>query len=137
MGEEVQELVSQFWASYQANQGQPNAEDWGQISKDAPQRAASDSPEPACVAWWSALPVAVQDKLLADPRKITMHEAWRESVKRLEAVNFARASVSLSGFKISAEQEALSIRYINGEVTISEMIQTITEQAQRFRNEGT
>jgi hypothetical protein len=137
MGEEVQELVSRFWASYQASRGEPNVEELGNISEDARRRATSDSSEPACVAWWLALPLAVQQKWLADPKTPNMHEAWRESVKRLEAVNFARANVSLSGFKTSAEQEALSIRYINGEVTISEMIQSIHEQAQRFRNEGT
>jgi len=137
MGEEVQELVSRFWASYQSSQGEPNAEELGQVSDDARQCAASDAPELACVAWWLALPLAVQQKWLADPKTPNMHEAWRESVKRLEAVNFARASVSLEGFKTSAEQEALSIRYINGEVTISEVIQTITEQAERFRIEGT
>jgi hypothetical protein len=132
MGEEVQELVSRFLVSYQASQGEPNAEESGQISNEARRRIASDSPEPACVAWWLALPPALQQKWLADPETPTMREAWRESVKRLEGVNFARASVSLSGFKTSAEQEAMSIRYINGEVTISEVIQSIHEHAQRF-----
>jgi len=137
MGEEVQELVNRFWASYRPSQGEPGEEELGQVSEDTRQCAASGSPEPACVAWWLALPLAVQHKWLADPKTPTMHEAWHESVKRLDAVNFARASVGLSGFKISAEHEALSIRYISGEVTISEVIQSIHEQAQRFRNEGT
>lgn len=61
-----------------------------------------------------------------------MREAWRESFKRLEAVNFARANVGLEGFKPSPECEALAMRLINGEIEFPEVIETVKEQAQRL-----
>jgi hypothetical protein len=79
------------------------------------------------VEWWSALPVAVQQKWLANPKTPTMYGAWCERRKRQEAVNFARANVGLEGFKPSPEDEALAVRYINGE------IETVKEQTQRLR----
>jgi hypothetical protein len=53
-----------------------------------------------------------------------------ERRRRESAVNFARASVGLEGFKISAEDEALVRRYIDGEVEISEILKAAREQAQ-------
>lgn len=64
-----------------------------------------------------------------EPAPIT--EAERR--KRQEAVNFARASVSLEGFKPSPECEAQAVRFINGEIEIAEVIATINERAQRLR----
>lgn len=43
-----------------------------------------------------------------------------ERVRRETAVRFARNSVRLEGFKLSAEAEALNRRYINGEITSAE-----------------
>lgn len=56
-----------------------------------------------------------------------------ERRKRQEAVNFARASVGLEGFKPSPECEAQAVRFINGEIEIAEVIATINEGAQRLR----
>ena len=56
-----------------------------------------------------------------------------ERRKRREAVNFARASVGLEGFKPSPECEAQAVRFINGEIEIAEVIATINEGAQRLR----
>lgn len=55
-----------------------------------------------------------------------------ERRKRQEAVNFARASVGLEGFKPSPECEALAVRFINGEIEFPEIIATINEQTQRL-----
>ena len=54
-----------------------------------------------------------------------------ERRKRQQAVNFARASVGLEGFKPSPECDALAVRYVNGEIEISEVIESINEQAPR------
>ena len=56
-----------------------------------------------------------------------------ERRKRQEAVNFARASVGLEGFKPSPECEAQAVRFINGEIEIAEVIATINERAQSLR----
>lgn len=55
-----------------------------------------------------------------------------ERRKRQEAVNFARASLFLSEFTPSPECEALAVRYVNGEIEISEVIESIKEQTQRL-----
>ncbi|TQM98466.1 hypothetical protein BDD18_4354 [Acidovorax temperans] len=55
-----------------------------------------------------------------------------ERRKRQKAVDFARASVGLEGFKLSPECDALAVRYVNGEIEISEVIEGINEQAQRL-----
>ena len=128
MNADVQEFVSRFWASYQPRADEPSAEELAQIAEDARQRAALAPPEPACAEWWSALPVAVQQKWLTDPKTPTMYGAWCERRKRQEAVNFARANVGLEGFKPSPENEALAVRYINGEIELSEVVETVTVQ---------
>lgn len=122
MSENVQEFVSRFWASYQPREDEPSADELAQIAEDARQRAASAPPEPACIEWWSALPVAVQQKWLADPKTPTMRDAWRESAKRLEAVNYARASVGLEGFKLSEAEEQRAARFVAGEIDLAELV---------------
>jgi hypothetical protein len=49
-----------------------------------------------------------------------------ERQKRLEAVNFARGSVRLEGFILSAEEMAENERYIAGEITIEDMLASAT-----------
>lgn len=132
MSKDVQEIVSRFLASYQPRADESSAEELAQIAEAARLCTALAPPEPACVEWWSALPVAVQQKWLANPQTPTMREAWRESCKRLEAVNFGRASVGLEGFKPSPENEALAVRFINGEIEFPEVIKTVKEQAQHW-----
>lgn len=122
MSKDVQEAISRFWASYQPREDEPSADELAQIAEDARQRAASAPPEPACVEWWSALAVAVQQKWLADPKTPTMREAWRESAKRLEAVNYARASVGLEGFKLSEAEEQRAARFVAGEIDLAELV---------------
>ena len=80
------------------------------------------APPSDCVEWWSALPVAVQQKWLANPKTATMYGAWCERRKRLEAVNFARASVGLEGFKSSEESEQHAARFVAGEITLAEFL---------------
>ena len=45
-----------------------------------------------------------------------------ERRKRQEAVNFARASVGLEGFKISEEVEQKTARFIAGEIDLAEFV---------------
>ena len=127
MNADVQEFVSRFWASYQPGEEEPSAAELAQISEDARQ-SLDLAPPSDCVEWWSALPVAVQKKWLANPKTPTMYGAWCERRKRQEAVNFARANVGLEGFKPSPENEALAVRYINGEIELSEVVETVTVQ---------
>lgn len=51
-----------------------------------------------------------------------------ERRRRQAAVNFARASVGLEGFKPSPADEALAVRFINGEVDFPEVIAAVKEQ---------
>lgn len=132
MSKDVQEAVSRFWASYQPCEDEPSAVGLVKTSEDARQ-SLELAPPSDCVEWWSALPVAVQQKWLANPKTATMYGAWCERRKRLEAVNYARASVGLEGFKPSPEDEALAVRFINGEIEFPEVIETVKEQAQRPR----
>lgn len=46
-----------------------------------------------------------------------------ERKRREDAANFARASIGLEGFKISAECEARTQRYINGEIDFDQFIE--------------
>lgn len=121
MSKDVQEVVSRFWASYQHREGEPSAEELAKISEDARQSLELNPPL-NCVEWWSALPVAVQQKWLADPKTPTMYGAWSERRKRQEAVNFARASVGLEGFKLSEEAEQHSARFVAGEIDLAEFV---------------
>lgn len=132
MSKDVQEVVSRFWSSYHPREDEPSASELAQISEDARQ-SLELSPPSDCVEWWSALPLVVQQKWLANPKTPTMYGAWCERCKRLKAVNFARASVGLEGFKPSPESDALAVRYVNGEIEFSEVIATINEQAKHSR----
>lgn len=128
---EIQNLVNQFLTSYEAGSIVSNGDGLEQVQENARQCSLSASLERDSYAWWSSLPENVQKKWLANPKTPTICEAWNESQRRLEAVNFSRASMLLSGFEASLEDEALSVRYINGEITISEAIQSLDEQMQR------
>lgn len=45
-----------------------------------------------------------------------------ERRRRSEAVNFARASIGLEGFKPSEEEEARAQRFIDGEIDLDEFV---------------
>lgn len=45
-----------------------------------------------------------------------------ERARRQEAVNYARASMGLSGFKLSEEAERHSQRFIDGEIDLAEFV---------------
>jgi hypothetical protein len=45
-----------------------------------------------------------------------------ERKKREEAVNYARASVLLEGFKLSPADEERGRRFINGEISMAEFV---------------
>lgn len=122
MSKDVREAVSRFWDSYQPREEEPSADELAQIAEDSRQRAPSAPPEPACVEWWSALSLVVQQKWLAEPKTPTMREAWRESAKRLEAVNYARASVGLEGFKLSDADEQKAAQFVAGEINLAEFV---------------
>lgn len=118
---DVQEVVSRFWASYQPGEDEPSAAELAQISEYA-QQSLELAPPSDCVEWWSALPLAVQQKWLANPKTPTMYGAWCERRKRQAAADFARASVGLEGFKPSEGAEAQMRRHINGEIDLSELV---------------
>lgn len=132
MSKDVEEVVSRFFASCRPRDDEPSAAELAKISEDARQSLELAPPSDG-VEWWSALPVAVQQKWLANPKTPTMYGAWCERRKRQEAVNFARANVGLEGFKPSPEDEALAVRFINGEIEFPEVIETVKVEAQRLR----
>lgn len=45
-----------------------------------------------------------------------------ERRRREEAVNYARSSVGLEGFKISEAEEQHACRFINGEIALAEFV---------------
>ena len=45
-----------------------------------------------------------------------------ERARRQKAVNSARASIGLEGFKVSAEEERHSQRFIDGEIDLAEYV---------------
>jgi hypothetical protein len=45
-----------------------------------------------------------------------------ERRKREDAVRFANASIALEGFKVSAEEQARSDRFITGEIDLGEFL---------------
>jgi len=53
-------------------------------------------------------------------QKPVLNEA--ETRRRRDAANFAQANVGLEGFKISADEEQWSERFIRGEITMDEFI---------------
>ena len=121
MSKDVQEAVSRFWASYQPREDEPSTADLVKISEEARQ-SLELAPPSDCVDWWSALPVAVQQKWLANPKTPTMYGAWCERGKRQKAVNFARASVGLEGFKPSEADEQRAARFVAGEFDLAELV---------------
>jgi len=50
------------------------------------------------------------------------HITAEERRRRQEAVDYARASVGLEGFKLSEADEAHAERFINGEIDINEFV---------------
>ena len=96
MSKDVQEAVSRFWASYQPREDEPSTAELVKTSEDARQ-SLELAPPSDCVEWWSALPVAVQQKWLANPKTPTMYGAWCERRKRQEAVNLG--SIQKTEFK--------------------------------------
>lgn len=52
--------------------------------------------------------------------KMTPTISLQERARREDAIRFARNSVRLEGFKLSADAEALNRRYLNGEITDAE-----------------
>lgn len=49
--------------------------------------------------------------------------------KRTEAVDFARASIGLSGFIITSAHEARAQCFINGEISLEEFVDTPNESS--------
>lgn len=43
-------------------------------------------------------------------------------LKRKQAIDFARASIGLSGFKITKDEEVRAQLFINGEITLKEFV---------------
>ena len=56
--------------------------------------------------------------------------------KRQEAVDFARANMGLSGFKPSEKSEELARRFVEGEITIQEMINEIDKMLESVQEHG-
>lgn len=48
-----------------------------------------------------------------------------ERRRRQEAVNFARASLGLSGFEPNADDEALAVRFVAGEISMEDAIRAV------------
>lgn len=55
-----------------------------------------------------------------EPKKYPISDEERQ--RRKEAADYARASVGLSGFVLSAEDEAHAERFINGEIDLAEFV---------------
>ncbi len=55
-----------------------------------------------------------------EPKKSPISDEERQ--RRKEAADYARASVGLSGFVLSAENEAHTERFINGEIDLAEFV---------------
>lgn len=54
-----------------------------------------------------------------------------ERRERLRAVDFARATLGLSGFFVSEERESLARRYVNGEIDLAELLKTPPTRSSR------
>lgn len=132
MSQDIYELLNQIFASYQSNEDKPGRAELSKISADARTSLELDYSS-NCEEWWASLTVEVQQKWLVNPETPTMHKAWSARLEREKAVKFGRASVRLSGFNLSPGLYALQLRYINGEIDIQDMIDTIKLEAQRLR----
>ncbi|KTC22074.1 antitoxin VbhA family protein [Pseudomonas viridiflava] len=62
---------------------------------------------------------------MADEPKSPISDEERQ--RRKEAADYARASVGLSGFVLSAEDEAHAERFINGEIDLAEFVRPRAE----------
>jgi hypothetical protein len=131
MSQDIYELVNQIYASYRSNETKLGCAEPSKISEYARTFLELDHPSD-CEEWWSSLTVEVQQKWLANPETPTMHKAWSARLEREKAVKFGRASGRLSGFEVSPGLDALELRYINGEIDIQDMIDTIILEAQRL-----
>ncbi|CAM3554913.1 antitoxin VbhA family protein [Pseudomonas floridensis] len=58
----------------------------------------------------------------AEPIPIFVTKQRSDRAERLRAVNYARASVGLAGFKLSALDEENARAYVEGEVTLDEFL---------------
>ena len=75
----------------------------------------------------------MNDKELLSEEELTRRVERR---KREKAVNFARANVGLSGFESDEFTEELCQRYIEGEITIQEMINEIDKMVESVQEHG-
>jgi hypothetical protein len=57
-----------------------------------------------------------------EPLPIFVTKQRSDRTERLRAVNYARASVGLEGFKLSAFDEERARAYVDGEITLDEFI---------------
>jgi len=62
----------------------------------------------------------------AAPLPIFVTKQRDDRAERLREVNYARASVGLEGFKLSAEDEETARAYVEGEITLDEFIERST-----------
>ncbi|TCK90839.1 hypothetical protein B0G74_4650 [Paraburkholderia sp. BL9I2N2] len=65
----------------------------------------------------------------AKPASRTISDAERR--KRKKAIDFARASLGLSRFKVGGECDALALRYVNGEIELAEFVEISRTRASR------
>jgi hypothetical protein len=56
-------------------------------------------------------------------------DASNERRRRQAAIDFARGNVRLEGFIVSPQGEAVSQRYIEGELTIAQFVQAMMDLA--------
>ena len=54
-------------------------------------------------------------------------ESTMEVFRRTAAIDFARASIELSGFKVFAENEVIASRFVAGEIGVAEFVRVPRE----------
>jgi hypothetical protein len=59
---------------------------------------------------------------------------WRSEAELRQALEEAKATQRLEGIEVSAEQEALALRRLRGEITEDELIRLAVELAKRNRS---
>jgi hypothetical protein len=59
---------------------------------------------------------------------------WRSEAELRQALEEAKATQRLEGIEVSAEQEALALRRLRGEITEEELIRLAVELAKRNRS---
>lgn len=110
MSNRVNELESGFWASYNVSSQETKQDEL--ISGH-------------CSEWWASLPTELQSKWLSDPKTPTKNAAWKERCRRLEASSSALASVGLEGFSVPEADIANMQKFIEGEISFSEALETL------------